>query len=100
LNFAVATDCQRRGVGHQMVQKLVGKLSSHRRTRIQLHCRESALQAQLFFRTQQFKASQILREHFEDTGEDAYVLNYTYIDSILEDRAGKPVNRIARQLEG
>ena len=33
LNFAVAADLRRRGVGRQMVEKLVGKLSSQRRTR-------------------------------------------------------------------
>ena len=33
LNFAVANDARRRGVGSQMVDKLIGKLSSQRRTR-------------------------------------------------------------------
>src|SRR5215210_2459874 len=42
LNFAVAPEYRRQGVGHQMMVKLVGKLSSHRRTRIVLHVRESA----------------------------------------------------------
>ena len=99
LNFAVANDSRRSGVGHQMVQKLVGKLSSHRRTRIVLHCRESALQAQLFFRVEGFRASQVLREHFEDTGEDGYLMQYFYDESLLEDRASVPINRIARQLD-
>ena len=34
LNFAVHPEFRRQGVGRQMVAKLVGKLSSHRRTRI------------------------------------------------------------------
>ena len=33
LNFAVAPEFRRRGVGQQMVKKLVGKLSSQRRSR-------------------------------------------------------------------
>src|SRR5215213_10091464 len=36
LNFAVHPQCRRHGVGAQMVTKLIGKLSSHRRTRITL----------------------------------------------------------------
>src|SRR5918999_229603 len=46
----------RQRVGHQMVAKLVGKLSSHRRTRIALSVRETNLPAQLFFRIQGFRA--------------------------------------------
>jgi len=33
LNFAVAPQYRRLGIGRQMVTKLIGKLSSHRRTR-------------------------------------------------------------------
>ena len=73
LNFAVSPEFRRMGVGHQMVAKLVGKLSSHRRTRIVLHCRESLLTSQLFFRVEGFRATQVLREYYEDTGEDAYI---------------------------
>src|SRR6187399_1104055 len=39
LNFAVAPECRRVGIGTQMVHKLVGKLSSHRRTKITLAVR-------------------------------------------------------------
>ena len=99
LNFAVATDCRRQGVGHQMVQKLVGKLSGHRRTKITLNCRETALSAQLFYRVEGFRASEVIREHFEDTGEDAYVMQYFYDDSSTDEQVGMPVNRIARQFE-
>ena len=99
LNFAVAPEFRRQGVGHQMVAKLVGKLSSHRRTRIVLTVRESNLAAQLFYRVQGFRATEVVREHFEDTGEDAYVMQYLYDESLLDDPLGAPVNRIARQLE-
>ena len=99
LNFAVAPEFRRQGVGHQMVAKLVGKLSSHRRTRIALHVRESVLAAQLFFRVQGFRATEVVREHFEDTGEDAYLMQYLFDESMIDDRPGLPVNRIAKQLE-
>jgi ribosomal-protein-alanine N-acetyltransferase len=99
LNFAVSPDHRRSGVGHQMVAKLVGKLSSHRRTRIVSVVRETNLDAQLFFRVEGFRASEVLREHFEDTGEDAYVMNYLLDDLVAEHNAAGAVNRIARQIE-
>jgi len=99
LDFASHPEFRRQGVGHQMVAKLVGKLSSHRRTRIVLSLRESCLPGQLFFRVQGFRATEVVREHYEDTGEDGYVMQYLFDESIVEDRAGVPVNRIAKQLE-
>ncbi len=80
-----------------MVAKLVGKLSSHRRTRIALSVRETNLFAQLFFRIQGFRAMEVVREHYQDTGEDAYVMQYLLDESVLEE----PVltNRIAKQFE-
>src|SRR5207244_11664061 len=50
LNFAVHPSYRRVAVGRQMVAKLIGKLSSHRRTRITLAVRETNLAAQLFFK--------------------------------------------------
>jgi ribosomal-protein-alanine N-acetyltransferase len=82
-----------------MVAKLVGKLSSHRRTRILLQVRETNLPAQLFFRIQGFRATEVVREHFEDTGEDAYIMQYLYDESLADDLPGITVNRIARQIE-
>ncbi|MGH7129283.1 MAG: GNAT family N-acetyltransferase, partial [Planctomycetaceae bacterium] len=49
LNFAVAPQLRRRGVGMQMVQRLVDKLSQQRRSEIVLEVRETNLDAQLFF---------------------------------------------------
>jgi len=99
LNFAVHPDYRRQGIGRQMVAKLAGKLSSHRRTRIALEVRETALSAQLFFKVQGFRATDLLREHFEDTGEDAYLMQYLFDESLAEDPTAAPVNRIARQYE-
>ena len=78
LNFAVACEFRRRGVGTQMVAKLIGKLSAQRRTRIALEVRETNLAAQLFFRTVGFRAVSVLRNFYEDTPEDAYVMQYRY----------------------
>src|SRR4029079_15772944 len=41
LDFATHPEFRRHGVGRQMISKLVGKLSSHRRTRIALTARET-----------------------------------------------------------
>ncbi|HUT13960.1 MAG TPA: ribosomal protein S18-alanine N-acetyltransferase [Thermoguttaceae bacterium] len=94
LNFAVAADYRRRGVGSQMVAKLIAKLSAQRRTRIMLEVRETNLAAQLFFRENGFRAVTVLRAFYEDTPEDAYVMQVRYRSekpAIVE-----PVNRIRR----
>lgn len=76
LNFAVAADTRRSGVGTQMVDKLVGKLSSQRRTRLSLEVRETNLDAQLFFRGAGFRATSVLRDFYDDSPEDAYLMQY------------------------
>lgn len=76
LNFAVAADVRRRGIGHQMIDKLIGKLSSQRRTRISLEVRETNLAAQVFFRASGFKATSVLHEFYDDSPEDAYLMQF------------------------
>jgi ribosomal-protein-alanine N-acetyltransferase len=78
LNFAVRPDCQRIGIGTALVNKLKSKLSQDRRTRLSLHIRESNLPAQLFFRAQGFRAVSVVKDHYEDTPEDAYLFQYRY----------------------
>jgi len=95
LNFACHPSWRRGGVGAQMIGKLVTKLSSHRRTRITLEVRESNLAAQLFFRKMEFRALRVLRSFYEDTGEDAYYLEYRFAGDTSEDTE-ESVNRIAQ----
>lgn len=94
LNFAVAPECRRSGVGSQMLAKLIGKLSAQRRSRIVLEVRETNLPAQLFFRDSGFRAVSVLRDYYEDTPEDAYAMQYRY----RAERAAipMPTNRITR----
>lgn len=80
LNFAVRKDFRRRGVGGQMLRKLVGKLSSHRRTRLVVRIRETNLPAQLFFKKQEFKAVRITPGYYKDSGEDAFLFRYSLGD--------------------
>jgi ribosomal-protein-alanine N-acetyltransferase len=98
LNFAVGPMFRRLGVGGQMVAKLVSKLSSHRRTKITLEVRETNLSAQLFFRAQGFKAMRVLRTYYEDSGEDAFLMQYRLADDTSED-VEDAVNRIAQYEE-
>jgi [ribosomal protein S18]-alanine N-acetyltransferase len=95
LNFAVSPDHRRYGIGKQMIGKLIGKLSSHRRTKISLAVRESNLCAQLFFRAQDFRAVKVLRNYYEDSGEDAYLMQYHFAED-FGDEFEEPVNRIAQ----
>lgn len=95
LNFAVSSAYRHRGVGNRMVEKLVGKLSDQRRSRILLEVRETNLAAQLFFRSQGFRAVSVLRDFYEDTTEDAYLMQYRYRSNEVEDMV-LPFNRITR----
>ena len=99
LNFAVHPSCRRIGIGRQMVSKLIGKLSSHRRTKITLAVRETNLGAQLFFKSLTFKATRVLRGYYEDSGEDAFLMQYRIGDDTSMDEIDEPVNRIAQYEE-
>lgn len=95
----VAVDCQyrRRGVGRQMLDKIVSKLSRDRRNRVLLEVRETNVPAQMFFKAQQFRAVSVLRDFYEDTAEDAYLMQYRYQGE--RQTVTAPTNRIAGLLE-
>ena len=76
LNFAVAPWARRKGVGSQMVQRLVDKLAQQRREEIEIEIRETNLAGQLFYRHHHFRATEVIREFYEDTDEDAYRMLY------------------------
>ncbi|MEI8380241.1 MAG: ribosomal protein S18-alanine N-acetyltransferase [Planctomycetota bacterium] len=95
LNFAVSPWARRQAVGSQMVEKLVNKLSQQRRQEICLEVRETNLAAQLFFRKQGLQAHGVLRGHYEDTEEDAYVMRYQLYPSDEIILPFVPRNRIA-----
>jgi ribosomal-protein-alanine N-acetyltransferase len=94
LNFAVADEYRRRGVGSQMVAKLISKLSVQRRSRILLEVRETNLAAQLFFRENGFRAVSVLRSYYADTPEDAYLMQFRY--RAERQSAPEPVDQITR----
>jgi ribosomal-protein-alanine N-acetyltransferase len=94
LNFAVHENFRRRGVGTQMAQKLMGKLTMDRRNRILLEVRERNLPAQLFFRSTGFRAISVLRDFYEDSPEDAYLMESRYRPPVPD--GAPPDNRISR----
>jgi ribosomal-protein-alanine N-acetyltransferase len=100
LNFAVHPAVRRLGIGGLMVDKLIYKLVSHRRQKITLAVRERNLAAQMFFRVHGFKATRLLRNYYEDSGEDAYQMELSAPDDELFDGfVCGPVNRIAQYEE-
>jgi len=94
LNFAVAPEHRRCGVGSQMLAKLTAKLSTQRRSRIILEVRETNLAAQLFFRENGFRAVSVLHAYYADTPEDAYIMQYRYRPE--RQSAVEPDKRITR----
>jgi ribosomal-protein-alanine N-acetyltransferase len=76
LSLAVHPEVRREGVGKAMTEKLVSKLSYQRRNRIVLEVRETNLSAQLFFRQLGFRANRILKDFYEETSEDAFVMDF------------------------
>ena len=84
LNFAVAHAFRSRDVGRQMAEKLISKLSSQRRTKISLEVRETNLPAQMFFKQLGFRATSVLRSYYEDSPEDAYLMQFCHIADEIE----------------
>lgn len=80
LSFAVHEDFRLQGVGMTMIKKLVSKLTYQRRNRIALEVRERNVSAQVFFRQLGFRAVRILKSYYEDSSEDAYLMEYRTVD--------------------
>jgi len=76
LNFAVRRSHRRLGIGKQMMGKLFAKLSVERRDRILLEVRERNLPAQVFFRSLGYRAISVLKDFYEDSTEDAYLMQF------------------------
>jgi ribosomal-protein-alanine N-acetyltransferase len=76
LNFAVRRSHRRLGIGTQMMGKLFAKLSVERRDRILLEVRERNLPAQVFLRSLGYRAITVLKDFYEDSTEDAYLMQF------------------------
>lgn len=75
-SIAVHPEFRRQGIGSAMVEKLASKLTHQRRSKIDAEVRETNLDAQFFFRDSGFRATNVIRDHYPDTTEDAYLFVY------------------------
>ena len=92
LKFAVHPDVRRRGVGCQMVEKLISKLRHGGRYRISLEISESNFAGQMFFKNAGFVATGVLRNHYIQNDDDAYEMVYSYKEPVVT--CDKIINRI------
>jgi len=76
INLAVDPVEHRRGIGRQMIRRLVENLSQQGRRGIVLEVCESNLNAQLFFSSQGFMATAVLKGFYEVIDGDAYEFSY------------------------
>ncbi|MDR2172146.1 MAG: ribosomal protein S18-alanine N-acetyltransferase [Planctomycetaceae bacterium] len=97
LNIAILPEFQRQGIASQMIQKLISKLTNQGRTKITMEIRESNLPALLFFRSRGFKATGVLHCFYEDTNDDAYLMQYHINNS---QQQYTPINRITTKIAG
>lgn len=77
LNFAVDPERRRTAVGRALMEFLFDVCRMRELPRIRVELRESNLDGQLFCRSLGFLATRVLRGHFADTGEDAYLMQRT-----------------------
>lgn len=73
-NLVVDQNHRKKGVGSILINTLKGKLS--KRTKISAEVRETNLQMQLFLKSKDFNAVEILKNYFPDTEEDAFVMSF------------------------
>jgi ribosomal-protein-alanine N-acetyltransferase len=76
LNFAVHPAMQRKGVGTAIHKNVAAKLTPERRNRLLLEVRETNLDALMFFKALGYRAVSVLRDYYDDTDEDAIVMQF------------------------
>ena len=76
LSLAVDAAWRHKNIGTLMIKKLAAKLDAMRRSKIAAEVRESNLAAQLFFKAIGFKAVKVVKGAYDDTDEDAYLMEF------------------------
>lgn len=82
-NLAIDEDFRRKGIGKAFIDRLKVRLNETDKKRIVFDLRERNLSAQLFLKSQGFKARGIERGFF-DNGEDCYQFRYSPSDEADE----------------
>ena len=77
--IAVASMHRRVGIGTQLLQSLIDKARASGLASMRLKVREGNTAAQLFFRSHGFKATRVLRQHYEENDEDAYLMRLDFV---------------------
>lgn len=75
VTLAVQPGHRRRQIGYRLIESIASRLQWQQRNEIVGYVRESALEAQLFLRACNFRATSVVRGFYSsagDTGEDAY----------------------------
>jgi len=67
VNFAVHPENRRSGIGSKMMNKLINKLTSQRRSSIEVECDDAKTGMHLFLRSKGFRCSKIRRNVFVDS---------------------------------
>jgi len=93
LNFVVSPECRRERIGERMQQKLAGKLSANRRTKLVLQIVETNLAGQLFWREMGYRVTGIIHGHYVMNDADAYVMEFEHRRAEFA-----PTNRISKQV--
>jgi ribosomal-protein-alanine N-acetyltransferase len=75
-SLAVTPAYRRCGVGKALIERLISELRMPKRNRITAEVRDSNLDAQLFLRDFGFRAVRVLRDYYEECGDDCYVFEY------------------------
>ena len=76
MNIAVHPRYRHQGVATSLVNRLINKLDN-RRSAVSTIVRETNLSAQLFFQRQGFRATNVLRNWYDDCDEDGYAMQWT-----------------------
>ena len=81
--IAVCPECRRQGIGSQMIQRLIAKLTEQRRHELIVNVREANLDTHLFLRSQGLRATEVLRDYYDDPTEDCYTFAYRLRERVV-----------------
>lgn len=84
--LVIHPNCRRIGVGKELLSRILKKLNKIR-PRMEVVLREGNLEAQLFLRSLNFKAIEIIKNKYKDTSEDGYVMSYSVPAKIVHQGA-------------
>lgn len=75
LRIGVHPKYRNKGIGKELLKTVEQKTNSERRL-IVSEVRESNFGLQMFFKKNNYRAEEVMKNYYADTGEDSYVFNY------------------------